>query len=36
MMRSTPRLADCGNDGRSTSVTIIRLERDAFDPDNGC
>ncbi len=31
-MRTTPRLADCGNDGRSTSVTIIRLGRNSFDP----
>ncbi len=36
MIRSTPRLADCSNGGRSTSVAIIRLERDAFDPDDGC
>ncbi len=35
-MHSTPRLADYGNDGRSTSVTFIRLARDAFDPDDGC
>ncbi len=35
-MRSTLRLADCGDDGRSTSVTVTCLERDAFDPDGGC
>ncbi len=31
-MLSTLRLADCGNDGRSTSVTVTCLERDGFDP----
>ncbi len=35
-MRSTPRLPDCGNDGGSISVTIIRLEWDYFDPVDGC
>ncbi len=32
-MLSTLQLADCGNDGRSTSVTVTCVERDAFDPE---